>query len=254
MSFLSNNLRRFKLVTFDVTGTLLKFSKPPAVQYLETAETFGIKTLSEDALAKSFRKNFRLMSRKYPNFGCNSSIDWFGWWRMLVMNTINDSSTVELNQNLVNNVAHKLIEQYETAECWTKIDHADEIIEKIRKARKEIGVISNFDPRLSKILKNMKFSGIDFVVTSYEAGRMKPEKEIFDRALFKCYELPMQYQALHIGNEIGLDCKGANEAGWSGVIIRPTEGMKEKESWIQCPIYNSLGEFLEALETKNIAL
>lgn len=248
-SMLIRNLNRFKVVTFDVTDTLMKFSKPPGVQYIETAKSFEITTIDQDKVSSAFKQNFKKLSTQYPNFGYNSQINWHEWWRLLVVRTLNDSSSTTLDQNLVSNVACTLIKQYETPLCWTKFERADELIQSVKDAGKFVGIISNFDSRLSQLMKNMKFSNIDFVLTSYEAGAMKPSKVIFDKALCMCDTMILPNEALHIGNEIELDCKGAMDAGWSGVLIRNSTKNK-KESRIKCPMYDTIHEFLDALHTK----
>lgn len=249
---LIRNLSRFKVVTFDVTGTLMKFSDPPAIQYIETAKTFGITTIDQDKVATAFKKNFKRLANEYPNFGYNSIINWHEWWRLLVIQTLNDASGTKLDENLVNNVACKLINQYETPLCWTKFNKADDLIQSVKEAGKFVGIISNFDARLKQLMKNMNFAHIDFVVTSYEAGAMKPNKAIFDKALYECGTFVLPNEALHIGNEIELDCKGALDAGWSGVLIRNCD--KIKESKILCPMYDTIEEFLNSLETKELQL
>lgn len=251
---LIRNLSRFKVVTFDVTDTLMKFSNPPAVQYIETAKTFGITTVNEAKLSTAFRKNFKRLAKEYPNFGYNSPINWHEWWRLLVVQTLNDASSTKLDEALVSNVACTLIDQYETPLCWTKFNKADELIASVKDAGKCVGIISNFDLRLRQLMKNMNFKNIDFVVTSYEAGVMKPNRAIFDRALCECGTFVLPNEALHIGNEIELDCKGALDAGWSGVLIRNCDKNNNKESNIQCPMYDTIDEFLDSLETKELQL
>lgn len=255
-SMLNHNLRRFKLVTFDVTHTLLKFSCPPPVQYLKTAKSFGITTITQDKVASSFKKNFKILASKYPNFGYNSSINCQEWWRHLVVQTLIDASTSDLDEKLLNNVAHTLIHQYETELCWEKIHKADDLIRNVKNTGKYVGIISNFDDRLKHLLQNMKFEGIDFVVTSYEMGVMKPNKEIFDKALCECPSVVLPSEALHIGNEIEYDCKGALDAGWAGVLIRncDKEKKEEMENKVQCPTFDTIDEFLDSLDTKELHL
>lgn len=253
-SMLIRNLSRFKLVTFDVTDTLMTFRNPPAVQYLETAKSFNITTITQDKITTAFKKNFKKFAHQYPNFGHNSSINCYEWWRQLVIQTLNDASTSPLDQHLVNAVACTLIEQYETPQCWTKFPKADELIQKVKEAGKHVGIISNFDDRLPHLLQNMNFEGIDFVMTSYETGAMKPDKAIFDKALHKCGKNVLPSEALHLGNEIELDYKGALDAGWAGVLIRNCDKNRTKESKVVCPMYDTIDEFLTRLETEELQL
>lgn len=249
---LSRNLSRFKLVTFDVTETLLKFSKPPAIQYKQTAETFGVDTIDEHRAIAAFRKCFKELSKQYPNYGCGSDIDWREWWRRLVVKLLTLSSTKELDPIVLNQIALTLIEQYETSLCWEKYEKADEVVTKMRHVGKCVGVISNFDPRLRYLLNNMNFPEFNFVLTSYEAGILKPEREIFEKALNHSNQVIDPSEALHVGNKYEVDCKGAMDAGWTGVLIKTGFDDSVKKEQKGCHVFHSLDEFLHTLETKEI--
>lgn len=249
---LSHNLKRFKLVTFDVTETLLKFRKPPVIQYKETAEKFGINSIDERKSFEVVKKCFKEMSKKYPNFGCNTDIDWREWWRQLVVNLLTAASSKKLNPQTLDNIALTLIDQYETMICWEKYNKADELVKKIKDAGKCVGVISNYDPRLHLLLKNMSLTDFDFVLTSYEVGVMKPDKRIFDQALTEAKMVVKPAEALHIGNKYEEDCKGAMDADWSGVLIKTGHDDSAIKEQAGCCVYSSLEEFLETLETKEI--
>uniref|UniRef100_A0A336KJ30 CSON009387 protein n=1 Tax=Culicoides sonorensis TaxID=179676 RepID=A0A336KJ30_CULSO len=253
-SMLAHNLSRFKLVTFDVTNTLLKFSKAPGVQYTETANSHGITSIEPKTVSIAFRKNFKILAKEYPNFGYNSQINWHEWWRLLVIQTLNDASSSKLDQKTVNKVAYTLIEQYQTPLCWEKYHKADELLRKVKETGKCVGIISNFDSRLKTLLNNMKFNQIDFILPSYEIGVMKPNTKIFEKALKESGILISPSEALHIGNEIELDCKGALDAGWSGILIRNCERDSIKENLVKCPMYDTLEILLNDLETKELNL
>lgn len=250
---LSRNLSRFKLVTFDITETLLKFRKPPALQYKQTAEEFGITTIDDTKLVNAFRLSFKTLSKQYPNYGYGSEITWHEWWRQLVIQVLTLSSAETLCPYTVNAVAMTLIDKFETDECWEKYAKSNEIVTKMQEAGQRVGVISNFDPRLQVLLKNMQFPSFDFVLTSYEAGVLKPHKGIFDKALLHCQDCKISpAEALHVGNKYEADCKGATDAGWKGVLIKTGEDDSARQEQGGCHVYHSLDEFLDALEKKEI--
>lgn len=79
----------------------------------------------------------------------------------------------------------------------------------------KLGVISNFDPRLDVLMRNMKINHyFDFVINSYEAGVEKPNLEIFKKAM-KASELSdlKPNECLHIGHTVPTDYFGAQKAG-----------------------------------------
>lgn len=143
MSFLVNNLRKFKVVTFDCTNTLFYFKKPPELQYLITAESFGLKkeNFDKNLMKANFRKQFKELQQKHPNFGKNS-ISYEGWWMQLVTNVFMHSSREEIDKKVLNSVALKLINQYKSNECWGKFEKSNELIQAFKDAGKVVGVIS----------------------------------------------------------------------------------------------------------------
>lgn len=248
MKVLVNNLRRFKLITFDCTNTLFYFKNPPEVQYLRTAVKHGIgeHNIDKNLMKQNFRKNFKELNQKYPNFGVNT-ISYHKWWEHLVVNVLVQSSRVEIDKRTLLKVASKLIEQFSTKECWGKFEKSNELIAALKDSGKTVGVISNFDPRLHDILKDMEMPKLDFVVTSYEAGVEKPKEEIFKRAIVASGLSIEPHEALHIGNEVQKDFDGAKNAGWSAILINSAE-TKIK------PNFKDIQEFWDVITSRDIEL
>ncbi|XP_055587710.1 rhythmically expressed gene 2 protein-like [Uranotaenia lowii] len=253
-SLVAKNLSRFKLITFDVTDTLLRFSRPPEVQYAMAARRFGFKDVNENGLARSFRPNFRRMAKEYPNFGKSSSRDWHWWWRTLVMDIFRDSHR-HMDEPMLERIASQLIEDYKTRECWTKIELADQVIRLARENCRQVGIISNFDPRLGEIVSDMRLPQVDFILTSYEAGASKPSPEIFAQALDRCRGTVSPSEALHIGNTPKLDYVGARNAGWSSVLVNVDVDVEEEMEISQNGkvnsghVFRNFADFISVLET-----
>ncbi|XP_017485744.1 PREDICTED: rhythmically expressed gene 2 protein-like [Rhagoletis zephyria] len=246
---LVKNLSRFKLVTFDITDTLLRFRKPPGVQYAETAAMMGVKNLDPNRLQKVFRDEFKAMAKKYPNFGSNSKeISWQEWWVQLVHNVfkrIDDN----LPQQQIRGISERLFEQYRSNQCYAHIEGNLELLETIRSTCKYVGVISNTDPGLERVLRDMNIrQNFDFVYTSYDLGVEKPHRGAFLKPL-ENYHLNPQ-EALHIGNLYEKDYLGALNAGWSGLLV--TQSMDEAKKAKPTQVYTSLKEMHNALETTDI--
>ncbi|KAG5683616.1 hypothetical protein PVAND_012889 [Polypedilum vanderplanki] len=231
---LARNLRKFKLITFDCTNTLFYFKKQPSETYLQAAiEVIGKEKkelFDPKIITSSFTENFREISKKFPNFGCGT-IGYDSWWTMIVQNVLKDASHNKIDPKEFVKVAEKLIDLYETEKVYEKFEKANELINAIKKENKTVGVISNFDPRLTIILKRMKLMNFDFVITSYEARCEKPDRKIFNLALERAcgFQMGIVYpsEALHIGNEIVKDCEGALDAGWSSILINSEKQSNE---------------------------
>ncbi|XP_017139206.1 rhythmically expressed gene 2 protein [Drosophila miranda] len=240
------NLRRFRLVTFDVTDTLLKLEDPPK-QYQKTAAECGVTGLDRQQLERCFRQQFKIMSKEYPNFGRSSpNLDWQSWWLQLVSGTFRcvDAS---LPADKLATIGQQLVRVFRTSAGWRHVDGAAELVQSVRDSGKCVGIISNFDPSLPQVLQAMGFAGkFDFILTSYEAGVMKPDARIFKMPLERLNISPDQ--ALHIGNKFDMDYAGARNSGWSGLLVQPKEGNKQGDKHS----FASLATLLKALETQEI--
>lgn len=246
MKFLLDNLRRFKLITFDSTGTLLYFKNPPHQQYLKTSAFFGLKTdlFDESKMKANFRSEFKQLNMKYPLFG-RDTISYPIWWEQLVTNVLVKSSRQSLDAEKLSLIAKKLILQYQTDECWGKFDKSNELITAFKDAGKIVGVVSNFDPRLTQLLKNMKLPDFDFVLTSYEAAVEKPNPEMFKEAIKMSGQHIDPSEALHVGNEIDRDYKGAKAASWSAVLVN------SDQTEVQ-PSYRDMEHFWNVITTEKV--
>jgi REG-2-like HAD superfamily hydrolase len=215
----AKNLQRFKLITFDVTDTLLRFKKPPGLHYAEAAAKFNCNSIDQQKIDQQFGIEFKKMTKQYPNFGHGTELDWWRWWQLVVEKTFVNSGH-KYPKSTCSAIAAHLIDQFKTSECWTKEPRADELITSLKSVGKKVGVISNFDPRLSEILKNMELPEFDFVLTSYAIGRAKPDRGIFQHALDHCTSATvLPGEALHIGNTPKLDYHGAVQAGWCSLLV-----------------------------------
>ncbi|XP_075990913.1 rhythmically expressed gene 2 [Anticarsia gemmatalis] len=209
------SLRNIKLITFDVTNTLLKFRMPPWQFYTVIAKDYGYKG-TENEVKMKLKDNFEVMWEKHPNFG-KTSIAWEQWWTEVVRMTLVDNLPANAD---INCIANKLINEFKTDKCWCVAQGGDILLSHLKKQNISLGVISNFDPRLNDILQNVGlFKYFDFVLTSYEIGYSKPDERIFKRAIEMCKHDLKPAEALHIGDDYDRDYQGARAAGWHAVLI-----------------------------------
>lgn len=245
------NLKRFRLVTFDVTDTLLQLNDPIA-QYVNTAASCGVPGLDKQKMGSCFKQQFKMMSKTHANYGRNSAdMDWQRWWLQLVTKTF-ACVDASIPESKVNTIAEQLLEQFRTKTCWTNVPCAAELVQSIREADKCVGVISNFDPSLIKVLEVMGFGGkFDFILTSYEAGVMKPDPGIFAIPVQELNISP--HQALHIGNKIDMDYMGARNSGWSSLLVHNQSDFHPADCGAVEHSFDSLADMLQALQTRNIS-
>lgn len=80
-----------RLITLDLTGTVYRFTKPPFLQYQETAKEYNV-IVSENEIKQAFKTNWSKMNEKHPHFGSTTHHDSMNWWTDLVHGTFKGES------------------------------------------------------------------------------------------------------------------------------------------------------------------
>ena len=94
----------------------------------------------------------------------------------------------------------------------------------LKNANYKLGIISNFDERIYKILENMKIlEYFEFIkIPSNSNGYAKPSKEIFLQAIKTAEEKfgkTEEHKFLHIGDSIGLDYRASQSCGFKSILM-----------------------------------
>jgi REG-2-like HAD superfamily hydrolase len=242
------SLKGIKLVTFDATNTLLKFRVPAWQYYTLVARDYGF-TGDEDLVKGRLADSYKFMWNKYPNFG-KSKISWEEWWTRVVKKTFEGQLPADTNTDLI---ANKLIDEFKTSRCWCVAPGGSNLLNLIKCRVMTIGVISNFDPRLNKILQNVKISDyFNFILTSYDVGHSKPDKKIFNEALMQCRSVVKPFEALHIGDDVVKDYEGAKIAGWHAILVSGKNKIENPPAADH--VFNNLEELSLAIEQNKLRL
>lgn len=210
---------RPRLITFDVTGTLLKTGLE--AHYTEIGTLHGL-TMEPSKLAASFKTNMNKLAAEHPVFGKHTGLGWENWWRTIVYNVFKEQN-VNPCEKALEKVADHLIECYGTDKCWHKYPDTVSILEYLKNHDVVLGVISNFDGRLESVLASTELRPyFSFVLSSYDLGSEKPDPTIFEEAL----KIARRYgpavrpqEAVHIGDTYDKDYIGAKNANWNGILI-----------------------------------
>lgn len=213
------NLANIRLITFDVTNTLLNFRVPVALKYAEVAQKHGI-VCEKDVLTKNLNSVMKNMMKDHPNFGRATKLGWRNWWRTVVVSTF-ETTSPSTDKLKLEAIADVLIKTFETEDCWEVTVGSEDLLSFLRNTHVTMGVISNFDPRLNTLLTNMKLRRyFSFVLTSYDVGFEKPRPEIFNEAVRVCGINDINSrECLHIGDNLAKDYYGATGCGWQAVLL-----------------------------------
>jgi putative hydrolase of the HAD superfamily len=209
-------MAQVKAVFFDAAGTLFETREPVGETYAQIARAHGVDA-SAEAVEAGFRRSFRDASPLAFGPGLNSN-ELRGrereWWRGLVAKTfagIGQFTDFEAYFN-------SLFDFFADPANWVADPEALPTLKTLRQRGLTVGVISNFDHRLYRILEGLGLGrSFDSVTISSEAGFAKPSARLFEAALERHRLAP--HEALHVGDSEHLDLAGASAAGLTAVLL-----------------------------------
>lgn len=251
------NCRPFKLITFDITGTLFKYRSCPAVEYSNVLKKYGIE-VKISTLDDLINKNWKFMTKKHPNFGLDTGIGWEKYWRTYAQNVFNKTFEIENITNNVpmNSVIDDLMMTYSTGETFEVQNGAIELLDYLKKEGIPLGVLSNYDPRIKPIIKNLGLSHyFEFILCSYEVKSEKPDSRIFREAESFVDTCSDHELFLHVGDSYLLDFNGAKNAGWSACLIHTDKNIIDQYPCLKGCVFDdfyALKMFLMSCNTKQM--
>lgn len=243
------NRRPFKLITFDITGTLLKYRSSPAIEYSNVLKKYGIE-VKLSVLDDLINENWIFMTKAHPNFGLKTGLGWEKYWRTYAYNVYSKAFQID---NITDNIPLKIViddlmTTYSTGETFKIQNGAIELLKYLKNEQVPLGIISNYDPRIKPIIQNLGLSHyFKFILSSYEVMYEKPNIEIFRKAELHVNNGLNRELFLHIGDSYLLDFKGAKNAGWSACLVHTNKNVIEDYSTVNGCVFddfNALKKFL----------
>jgi putative hydrolase of the HAD superfamily len=207
---------RVKAVFFDAAGTLFETREPVGASYARIARRYSVDASAEDINA-AFRRTFH--SAGALAFGPGRSPAELRrlerqWWRELVAETFAGLGQFTDFEAYF----EELFGFFAEPANWVADGEAAATLSTLRERGFVLGVISNFDFRLYRILDGLRLSlWFDSVTISSEAGFAKPSAKLFEAALER-HQLAA-HEAIHVGDSEHLDVAGAAAAGLKPVLI-----------------------------------
>ena len=139
-------------------------------------------------------------------------------------------------------LAREIYDEFGYHYRWTLFPDACTTLKGLKQLGLKIGVVSNWDSRLSDLLAGIGATDyLDFVMCSAVVGKLKPQPEIFHMALERVAVAP--HEAMHVGDHYYADVLGARSAGITPVLIHRSDNTLNAD----CQTIDDLRNLLEML-------
>ena len=223
-----------KAVFIDVGNTLL-YEKPSRFEiYAQAARGRGVE-VSTEAMASLMRRAHAELPREVR--GGFRYTD--GWFEAYIESIFHDRLGVE--KGALAELRGELFGRFSEPSTFGVFPGGIELLDSLRRRGLVIGLVSNWSPRLPRLLEALGIAPrVDFALASAIERAEKPDPALFERALARAGVAADQ--AVHAGDDPEKDLAGARRAGIRGVLVdrddrHPREGprvrdLAELEGWI----------------------
>ena len=125
-------------------------------------------------------------------------------------------------------IAKRVYDEFGDPAHWRAYDDVVPAFERLRSRGLRLGIISNWDQRLERLLKGLDFGTLlDTIISSAVVGLRKPDPRIFELACARLGVAPEQ--AAHVGDHHYSDIVGASAVGMLPVLIDRHETSRRQE-------------------------
>jgi putative hydrolase of the HAD superfamily len=208
-----------QVILFDAVGTLFGVRGSVGEVYSDIASQFGVMTPS-DRLNTAFFKSFRAAPpMAFPGTDrTNIPSKEYDWWKAIAAQSFRQVGAYESFRDF-DAFFKALYTFFATAEPWYVYDDTFTTLEYWQTQGVELGILSNFDTRIYRVLQALGLAGFfNSVTISTEVGAAKPDPQIFLAALKK-HDCPPD-AAWHVGDSQREDYEGARRLGLRGIWLK----------------------------------
>ena len=210
-----------RAVFFDAGGTLLRPAEPVGRTYARLAGHYGWAP-HEERLEQGFREAWK--KRTTEGAATDGTLGREGWKKILRASV--EAGGVPENFPF-GEYFEEVYRHFARPDAWREFPETEKVLTALKRQGVQIGILSNWDPRLRQVLAGFDWAEqLDAVLISEEVGTEKPHPAIFRQAE-QVVGRKAQECAL-IGDDPVSDQGGAKAADWRWALVeRPERGLWE---------------------------
>jgi putative hydrolase of the HAD superfamily len=211
---------RYPTVLLDVGETLIGPSMRFGEVYARVFGELGIGLPADVFQAAAYEAMDRI-SREIPR-GRDRYAYYPGgeeeYWLRFCTLAVELATERPIERGLVEQALKRFWSIFSSAKAWTVFPDVIPALQSLRRAGVRLGVVSNWDSRLPRLLELLELADyFDAVGVSHLEGVEKPAPQLFHRVLERLGARPEQ--ALHIGDLPEMDLAGAEAAGIDCLLV-----------------------------------
>ena len=207
-----------KVIFIDAFGTLFGVKGSVGEIYSGLARTAQVNT-DPQAVIRAFFQSFAASERlAFPDADPAAIPELeYRWWKVIVADTFERVGALSKFEDFDEFYAG-LYGYFETSAPWQVYSDTLSSLARWQSMGIALGVISNFDSRLYRVLTVLGLADyFQSVTISTEVGAAKPSPAIFKAALAKHQCTPQE--AWHVGDSEAEDYAGAESVGMRAILI-----------------------------------
>lgn len=210
------------VLCFDATGTLIELRESVGELYHRAALSHGVR-LPAWRLDDAFRR----VLRHAPPLGTEGTdlesrkAGEFAWWSERIRQTFQAADSTVRFEDFAT-FARELFDSFDSGSAWQIREGIPELLQTLRGRSHRMVVISNFDHRLPKILKELGLEAFfEDVFLPAQVGAAKPARPLFDHAAERLH-VPLG-QLTYLGDEPAETLEAIARHGLRTLDIRDIE-------------------------------
>ena len=254
------DIKSIKVISFDITGTLLIHKQPIMKTYAEAAVWAKLPNPpSEDELKPAFKSAYYQGLNEHPSFGYHSKLSAREWWIITVKKALENCGRT-YTETEFNRYFRRIYQHYGSTDGYETLPDAVDFLKWTKEKnlfKESLGICTNTPHRSVETVLPMVglHEYFNWFVCCHDCGAEKPDKKIFEAfhqaALFWQPNLKKE-EILHIGDNFSTDYCGARAAGFHALHLDRSKNPRvtNYQDWVKAPDYP--GKSTEDIERNTI--